>query len=67
MDRKFLHDPYQNNYMEQPRLIVTGNITLKNTDGYLSAQLYHNIEMNSWFLAIFSLVSVLWTFLLYKY
>lgn len=67
MDKKFLHDPYQNKFMEQPRLIITGTITFKNTHGYLSAQLYQNIELNSWFLTIFAITCVFWSFLLYLY
>lgn len=45
-DRKFLHDKYQEDYSTRPRLIITGNVTFSNTDGFLSAQEYRNIEIN---------------------
>lgn len=66
-DRKFLHDPYQNKYMEQPRLVITGSITFSNTHGYLSAQLYPNISVNSWFLAVFTITCLFWSLGLYMY
>jgi len=65
-DRKFLNDPYQSEYSKQPRLIVTGSITFKNTHGFLSAQQYKNIEINMWFFVTFTILSALWSLDLYR-
>lgn len=46
---------------------MTGSIVFKNTHGYLSAQQYHNIDLNGYFLATFAILSAIWTALLYAY
>lgn len=67
MDRKFLHDPYEDGYAKQPRLIIKGSVTFKNTDGYLSAQEFDNIKINAAFLSVLSVVCAIWTLVLYIY
>jgi hypothetical protein len=67
MDRKFLHDPYQNGYDKKPRLIITGSVTFKNTDGYLSAQEFDNIKINAGFLSVLTVFCFIWTLCLYAY
>lgn len=45
---------------------MTGSITFKNTHGYLSAQQYGNIELNTYFFLIFAFLSAIWTFELWR-
>jgi hypothetical protein len=53
---------YQSQSDLEPHLIIKGTVKFRNTDGYLSAQKYPNIQYHAMFLALFTSLSFLWTF-----
>ena len=58
------HESHDRDYLKEPHMIITGQVILRNTHGYLSAHQYLFINVYGWFVFGFVVLGAVWMFML---